>query len=635
MYQDSDQMKYDVRADFFVRQIMCMERNNMENQKLENLLNLSLDATMSEREKSRQLEVGFLPLENRWELIVKHNGSLADVANELIRVEELIAGYAIVTLPEALINSFAELPEVEYVEKPKRLYFSVLEGKQASCIPEVTVREPYLNGNGVLLAVLDSGLDYRSPEFQKMGGKTRIRYLWDQTLTAEDTDERLPEGYEQWQSSAPPEGFRQGVLFTEERINAALQSSMPLQIVPSVDTSGHGTAVTAIAAGSGNYMGGQLQGVAPEAELLIVKLGNPSPDSFPKTTELMRGLTFAVKTALREGKPLVINLSFGNTYGVHDGTSLLERFLDNIAEIGRCAVCVGSGNEGASGGHTSGSFVTMGDSTSGNRQTGGSYEASRLIELGVGDYQPSFSVQLWKEYTDQFRLSIRSPGGQQITLNSEFTGAVRYRLESTELLIYQGEPTPYSVRQEFYVDFIPDGSYVNRGVWSFLLEPVKIVGGSYDFYLPVSSVLSADTAFFMPTAERTLTIPSTASRVITVGAYDPYTEAYADFSGRGASVSDVTAQKPDLAAPGVNVTTLGPGNIPVVVSGTSFATPFVSGSAALLMEWGIVRGNDPFLYGEKLKAYLRRGARTLRGGGELPNNRVGYGALCLAQSIPE
>lgn len=607
----------------------------MENQKLENLLNLSLDASPVERERSRQLEVGFSPFTNRWELIVKHNGSLEGAANELIQVEELIAGYAIVTLPEALISSFSELPEVEYIEKPKRLYFSTLAGKQASCIPEVTVREPYLSGSGVLLAVLDSGIDYRSPEFQKEGGGTKIRYLWDQTLQAENVDEQLPEGYGQWKNSAPPEGFGQGVLFTEERINDALQSDSPLRIVPSVDTSGHGTAVTTIAAGSGNYMDGQFQGVAPQSELLIVKLGNPAPDSFPKTTELMRGLTFAVKTALKEGMPLVINLSFGNTYGVHDGSSLVERFLDNAAEIGRCAVCVGSGNEGAAGGHTSGSFAPMADGISGNAQEGSADEASRLVELGVGDYQPSFSVQLWKEYTDQFRLFIRSPGGAQIMLNPEFTGAVRYLVEDTELLIYQGVPTPYSVRQEIYVDFIPNNSYVNRGVWGFLLEPVKIVGGSYDFYLPVSTALNADTRFFLPTEAGTLTIPSTSARVITVGAYDVYTEAYADFSGRGTSESDVTLQKPDLAAPGVNVTTLGPDNVSVVVSGTSFATPFVSGSAALLMEWGIVRGNDLFLYGEKLKAYLRRGARPLRGGGELPNNRVGYGALCVADSIPE
>lgn len=596
----------------------------MQNQKLEDVLNLSLEATREEREKSRQLDVGYLEQEERWELIVKHNGSLQSLAGDLIQVEELIAGYAIVTLPESLIESFAELPEVEYIEKPKRLYFSMLAGKQASCIPEVTVRDPFLSGKGVLMAILDSGIDYQSPEFQERGGKTRIRYLWDQTLNPKEVDALLTDHNEEFMQSLPPEGFTQGVMFSKERIDAALQSTAPLQLVPSVDISGHGTAVATIAAGSGNFMDGRFQGVAPEAELLIVKLGNSRPNSFPKTTELMRGLTFAVQTALQLSMPLVINLSFGNTYGVHDGTSLVERFLDNIAEIGRGVICVGSGNEGAAGGHAAGTF---------NRDAQGNIPRT---ELAVGEYQASFSVQLWKEYTDTFRIVLQSPGGQIIQLNSALSGAVRYRLEDTELLIYQGEPTPYSVRQEIYFDFLPIGSYVNRGIWTFAIEPVQVEGGGYDFYLPSSSVLSGETRFFQPTSEKTLTIPSTAARVITVGAYDTYTEAYADFSGRGENMSPASVNiKPDLAAPGVNIATLSPGNLPVTVSGTSFATPFVSGSAALLMEWGIVRGNDPFLYGEKVKAFLRRGARTLRSESVYPNNRVGWGALCLAGSLPD
>ena len=595
----------------------------MQNQKLEDVLNLSLEATREERKKSRQLDVGYLEQEERWELIVKHNGSLQPLAGDLIQVEELIAGYAIVTLPESLLESFAELPEVEYIEKPKRLYFSVLAGKQASCIPEVTVRDPFLSGKGVLIAILDSGIDYQSPEFQERGGKTRIRYLWDQTLNPKEVDVLLSNTSEEPTQSSPPEGFAQGVLFSKERIDAALQSGDPFRIVPSVDASGHGTVVATIAAGSGNFMDGRFQGVAPKAELLIVKMGSSRPNSFPKTTELMRGLTFAVRTALQLSMPLVINLSFGNTYGVHDGTSLVERFLDNIAEIGRCVICVGSGNEGAAGGHAAGTF---------SRDVQGNIPQT---ELAVGEYQTSFSVQLWKEYTDTFRITLQSPGGQIIQLNSALSGAMRYRMEETELLIYQGEPTPYSVRQEIYFDFLPVESYVNRGIWTFIIEPVQVEGGGYDFYLPSSSVLSAETRFFLPTPEKTLTIPSTAARVITVGAYDTYTEAYADFSGRGENMPPASVDiKPDLVAPGVNIATLSPGNLPITVSGTSFATPFVSGSAALLMEWGIVRGNDPFLYGEKVKAYLRRGARTLRSESVYPNNRVGWGALCLAGSLP-
>lgn len=437
-------------------------QNQNQNQKLEDVLNLSLEATREEREKSGQLDVGYLEQEERWELIVKHNGSLQPLAGDLIQVEELIAGYAIVTLPESLIESFAELPEVEYIEKPKRLYFSLLAGKQASCIPEVTVRDPFLSGRGVLMAVLDSGIDYQSPEFQERGGKTRIRYLWDQTLNPKEVDALISNDNGEFMQSLPPEGFAQGVLFSKERIDAALQNEDPLRIVPSVDASGHGTAVATIAAGSGNFMDGRFQGVAPEAELLVVKMGSSRPNSFPKTTELMRGLTFAVRTALQLSMPLVINLSFGNTYGVHDGTSLVERFLDNIAEIGRGVICVGSGNEGAAGGHAAGTF---------NRDAQGNIPRT---ELAVGEYQTSFSVQLWKEYTDTFRIILQSPGGQIIQLNSALSGAVRYRLEDTELLIYQGEPTPYSVRQEIYFDFLPVESYVNRGIWTFAIEPVKV-----------------------------------------------------------------------------------------------------------------------------------------------------------------
>ena len=154
-------------------------------------------------------------------------------------------------------------------------------------------------------------------------------------------------------------------------------------------------------------------------------------------------------------------------------------------------------------------------------------------------------------------------------------------------------------------------------------------------------MLNAGTRFFTPTPEKTFTIPSTASKVITVGAYNAELEAYADFSGRGYPVQGISTEKiltrdikPDLAAPGTGINAVGPNDSYVQVSGTSFATPFVTGSTALMMEWGIVRGNDSFLYGEKVKAYLRGGAKILRGEREVPNDKVGYGALCVENSLP-
>ena len=587
----------------------------MENQKLENLLNLSLSVSEIEREKSSQLSGGFLPDSRKWELIVKYNGDLSRLQNELIQVEELIAGYAIVTLPEELIDAFAALDEVEYVEKPKRLYFATLQGKRASCIPEVTMREPFLTGKGVLVAVIDSGIDYQNPEFRTREGETRIQYLWDQTLIPSET------------IGFPPAGFSEGVEFDKAKIDAALRSNMPETMVPSFDTSKHGTSVAAIAAAGGNLMDGRFEGVAPESELIVVKLGSPLPDSFPRTTQLMRALTYVVKKAVEIGRPVAINLSFGNTYGSHDGTSLLERFLDNVSEIGRTVICVGSGNEGAAGGHVSGSF---------------SYAEQQVrVELNVGNYQPSFGVQLWKEYVDRFSVALISPSGIREEIDTIRTGTQEIAVEQTRILLYIGEPSPYSVNQEIYFDFLPQQTYINPGIWTFELTPVRVVSGNYDFYLPSSVALNADTRFFTPTPDKTLTIPSTASKVITVGAYDAFYEAYADFSGRGYPLQSIAGEsviqgsiKPDIAAPGVAINTIAPGGIPVQVSGTSFATPFVTGSAALLMEWGIVRGNDPFLYGEKVKAYLRRGARPLRGEVNYPNARSGYGALCVAESLP-
>ena len=248
----------------------------------------------------------------------------------------------------------------------------------------------------------------------------------------------------------------------------------------------------------------------------------------------------------------------------------------------------------------------------------------------MDQYQLSFGVQLWKDYSDQIDIELVSPGGETIRLSDRQIGSRSYVIENTEILLYAGEPSPYSVKQEIYFDFLPMQTYVNQGVWTFTLIPVRTLTGGYDLYLPASNVLNAGTRFFVPTPEKTLTIPSTAAKVITVGAYNGELESYADFSGRGYPTQGIFSEKilareikPDLAAPGVGINVVGTNNSFAQVSGTSFATPFVTGSAALMMEWGIVQGNDPFLFGEKVKAYLRNGAKPIRGERERPDDKVG------------
>ncbi len=595
----------------------------MNDQKIENQLNLALEATEEEREKSVVLNTGYDREERTWELIVKYTGDLERIASENIQVTRLLNEYAILVVPESLIGRLADIPEIEYIEKPKRLYFARADGKRASCMTPVQRPPLSLTGRGVLVAVLDSGADYRHPEFRNLDGTTRIRALWDQT--AEGT---------------PPPGYYVGTEYTQEQLNEALAREGLTQqeavreasdeglmqqgavrktsgemlarqnVLPvSRDVSGHGTGVLAIAAGN--------NGVAYESEILVVKLGSPKADSFPRTTELIMGINYVIEKALEYRMPVAINISFGNTYGSHTGKSLLETYIDDISNLWKSVFCVGSGNEGAAAGHA------------GGRLADGEIQN---VEFAVGDYEPTLSLQIWKNYVDTFDIFLVHPNGTVLGPFYERPATQRYRAGRTELLVYYGEPSPYSVEQEIYVDFLPLGDYIDSGVWNVRLVPGRIVDGSYQMWFPSSAATGSATRFLRPRESDTLTIPSTASNVITVGAYNAATDAYADFSGRGSEEGG--ALKPSLVAPGVNIETAAPDGRYVSQTGTSFATPFVTGAAALLMQYGVVDGEDPFLYGEKVKAYLQRGARPLPGFTEYPNPQVGYGALCVRDSLP-
>ena len=566
------------------------------------------------------------------------------------------------------MEEITDFSEIEYVEKPKRYYYgvdknreegrntekktgrrieqperdleycaaesgfvsstavSMEEVKREACISQVTDREPFLTGQGVLMAVLDSGVDISLSAFRNADGTTRILSLWDQAEGKEYDSRQINEALHRQERNIKGQGT--------ESIGAGYFDSL---LLPGWDITGHGTAVTAIAAGSAVWPNRNdglsdppnsgYEGIAPQASILFVKLGIADRNGFPRTTEIMRGVTYAIRKALTLSMPLVINLSFGNCYGAHDGASLLERFLDNAAEIGRTVICVGNGNEGNSAGHTAGNV-----------------RERKVIELAVASFERSLSIQLWKQYSDQYRIYLVAPDGSYQELPGQ-SGKTVFSLGQTRILAYNGAPTPYSVNQEIYLELIPDltKNYIDSGIWQIYIEPVKVVTGQYYLYLPGRDGRNEGTGFLSPTPQVTVTIPATSSRVLSVGAYDSKLQSYADFSGRGYTDSKRTIGvvnaglvKPDIAAPGVDITAplaTGTGTGCAAFSGTSFATPIVSGSAALFMEWGIVRRNDPFLYGEKLKAYLRAGARALRGEKEYPNDRVGYGALCVSQSF--
>ena len=598
-------------------------------QKIENQLNLALSITEEERQKSESLDIGYDLEEKEWELIVKYSGTLERVRTRAVYVTELTGGYAIIQIKESQIKELAAFPEVEFIEKPKSLYFQIENGRRVSCIDEVQAAPFFssigqeglednqqkkqsfpLLGKDVLIGIVDSGIDYENPDFRNADGTTRILALWDQTL----------------QNGKPPQEYHIGTEFTSEQINEALRMEVReerYRIVPSRDTSGHGTAVAGIAAGNGRgSKNGKYRGAAPEAGLLIVKMGGAGETGFPRTTQLMRGVDYIVRKAEELKKPVAINISFGNTYGSHDGTSLLERYLNTVSERWKNVICVGSGNEGTTAGHAAGEY-----------RKGMMTE----VQLAVQQREKSFSLQIWKSYVDEVAITIVDPSGNHSGRLEEKEGTQRIQIGETELLVYYGEPKPYSIRQEIYISFLPRNEFVTAGVWKIQMMPGQVVDKLWQMWLPVQNALNIGTAFLKPDSSTTLTIPSTASLVITVAAYNALTFSYADFSGRGPAqiYEGENANKPDLAAPGVRVMAPVAGGGYAEFTGTSFATPFVTGSAALLMEWGIVKGNDPYLYGEKVKAYLRRGARQIPGYERWPNGELGYGALCLENSFPK
>ena len=563
----------------------------MADQKLENLLNISLQATKEEREKSEELGIGYDPEQNTWELIVRYTGSLDGlrIRYPQIRIRELLNQYAVLIVPETLVDAVSQETVIEYVEKPKQLYFELQTGKAASCINAVQqgMNNPFgLFGKGTIVAVIDTGIRAESMEFRNADGSTRILNIWDQTT---------------------------GTEYDRSQIDEALQNeTKDTSGIPGADVLGHGTQVAAIACGS--------SGVAAQADILVVKLGLAAKNGFPRTTQLMEALDYVVRKAIDYGKPLAVNISFGNNYGDHTGSSLLENFINDIADSWKCSICIGSGNEGLGAVHTGGTLTE---------------DMEETVELAVSSYETGLSIQIWKDYWDDIAVEIITPSGRNLGRIQENSRVSRIRYEDMELLTYFGEPSPFRIRQEIYIDMIPQTVYIQSGLWKLRLIPRSIRNGRYDMWLPAQGALNFGTGFTSPDSASTFTIPSAAAKAVTVGAYDAGTGSAAPFSGQGyiVEIGGSLMVKPELAAPGVNV--LVPSvSVMARVSGTSYATPFVTGSAALLMEWGIVRGNDAFLYGEKLKAYLIKGAEPLAGAA-VPDTQTGWGRLCLKNSLPQ
>lgn len=685
-------------------------------QKLDSELSLALSLPEEERMRNAVLRSGYDPGSRIWTLLLLYHGFLDEIEAALpVSIVPLLGSYAVIRIPAEKIPALLVFPQVLYLELSRPLYEEAITGIAQSCMDTVlpvlpgsgTLISPddsdkpdrtvspgpggslatgedggTLTGRGTAIAILDSGVDYRHPDFCTADGATRILTYWDQTLdydgmnrygvgrifsreeldrlltaapdmAADDgapgggvpsdppvsvpsagtaapdmtagigTPGDLPVSAPSVGTAAPDmttdSGAADGGVAGGQTVSApATEAPLP---EPSADFSGHGTHIAGICAGNGRASGGRNRGAAPESSLLVVKLKNDADSVFTDYANLMMAVDYVVRFASDAALPLSINISYGSNDGPHDGSGLMERYLNNCIFYGKNVVVTATGNEGISRRH---SHVQVSEDT------------QSAVPFSVAPGENSLYLQLFKHYGDTFTYRLSPPDGSGEILIPGRAGIYRFSLGNNLIRLIISDPTPYQSLQELFLVLLPaaSGLSLSSGVWQFHIQAESVVSGSVNLWLPSREATNAATGFLSPSVDGTLTIPSTAANVISVSGYDSTTDTFASFSGRGFLRGPVS-DKPDLTAPAVNILSTAPGGGYSIKSGTSMAAPFVSGAASLLMEYGIVQGRDLFLYGEKIKALLQKGARPLPAFSEYPNPSVGWGALCLKDSLPE
>lgn len=605
------------------------------NQKLNPALALSLSLDDTKRMESPWLRSGFSPDINTWKLILFYNGSLEEIQKEIpFSFIPLLGNFAILFIQEKYLPAFLAYPQVLYVELSRPIYENALTGIASSCLPDYNiitgrnVNETTLTGKGTVIAILDSGVDYTHPDFRNTDGSTRILAYWDQSL---------PFIHNHFSINNP---YNLGIIFSEEDLNQLLtgannfsffDSSIPTalgsaseSLSPSEDSSGHGTHIAGICAGNGRVSNGKNQGVAPESSLIVVKLKNDASSVYSDYANLMMAVDFSVRFTNSLSLPLSINISYGSNDGSHTGNSLLELFMEQVSFYGKNIISVATGNEGRTRRHAS---LNIGSSL-----TKSSHKKSLSFTIAPGER--SLYLEIWQVFADDFSYELLAPSGSQSFTFPATPGIYTYMIADTTIYLTINNPTPYQPFRQYFLSFNPNTSFITSGTWTLRITSIptgKIVDGRLQFWLPSKDATNSATGFTTPSSDMTFTIPSTASSVISVSGYDSSLDIFASFSGQG--FSNTMHTKPDLCAPAVNILSTAPGGGYTIQTGTSMASPFVAGAAALLMQYGIVQGNDPFLYGEKLKAYLWKSARALPAFSEYPNEKIGWGALCVKNTF--
>lgn len=538
------------------------------------------------------------------DFIVKYMGNFQEDLGDVpgFSFQKINGIYGVVYAPLTEIGTL-NINTYSYSFIPKCYTHMDLGSLSASGITRLQ-EHPYLQlkGSGTAVAVVDSGIDYRNPVFQNEMG-SRILCIWDQTL--EGDGKEVPYGR----------------VFWKKDIDQALASGNPLEIVPSVDTDGHGTRMAAIAAG--NYFPEEnFSGAAPEAMLIIVKVKPakkylrefylfPAEAEIFQENDIMTGMDFAVRIANDRRMPLSLCLGIGSSQGAHIGKNPLSLYVDYISQYSLISVSIAAGNEGAARHHYAGRLTDR--------------ENQASAELRVGNKEPGFTMEFWGEPPEIYNLSLQSPTGEILDISAslgEMTQELSFVFVETRVKVNYVSIERQTGYTLVYFQFIQPAP----GIWRIFVRGRDGQNVGFHIWLPVQGLISEETYFLEPSPYNTVTAPGDSLESITVTAYQYrdnslYVQASRGFMPDGNVV-------PQVAAPGVQIRVPQLNGLYGNASGTSLFAAQTAGAAALLFEWAVIRGNQPYFTGSSVKNYITRGAEREERM-QYPNRDWGFGRMDL------
>jgi len=549
--------------------------------------------------------------------IVQYEG---DIESEISKIPDYYVTiindkYAIVSvIKDVEINMGEEIyiKSIVYVNVARMHTLQEVTPIDAAQVSFLQIGEPLnLNGKGVNVAIIDSGIDYLNDEFTDANGETRIECIWDQTIISSENDESDSVAF--------------GTLYRKDKINDAIKAfkedKSPYEIVPSRDEIGHGTNMAGIIGGTGKNP--KLQGVVPQCDFVVVKLiedfsflAQFKDVTVPvfNITVIFAALQFLYEYALKNYKPMVIYLPLGCSLGNHKGIGLLEQFLEVISSTSGIVVVSGTGNQRNVGGHASGIISKV----VGIQATG-----AAVLELEISPRQKNLWIELWADAPNILNLEIVSPSGETtgiIPIIVEYTKSFTFVFEKTLTKINYFFPEKNTGDELIFIRFYE----LQPGIWRLRVQGEYVLNGRYNAWIPQRGITDENTKFSFPDPFGTITNPSNSVYIVTIAAYDQTNNNLVQYSGM-AALNDVVG-KIDVAAGGVNALTVAPNNNTAVVNGTSVSSAVVAGVCAMLFQWGIVNGNDTYIYSQTIKAYLAKGA-VRRSGDIYYTPYWGYGIL--------